>query len=129
MGRPAVEAKLRQLAVTRRLTAIDEQDFQRCSDGYRPQVGALEAVDKLTIKRQFGPYHWVVEADRTGCVDNIDHAWRIRMLAERIDDRALWRLIKKWLNAGVLDPDGQVLHPATATPQGGIISPILANGY
>jgi group II intron reverse transcriptase/maturase len=89
----------------------------------------LDAVDKLTIKRQFGRYNWVVEADIKGFFDNIDHEWMIRMLAERIDDRALLRLIKKWLKAGVLDTDGKVLHPATGTPQGGIVSPILANVY
>lgn len=129
LGIPAVEDKLLQLAVTRLLTAIYEQDFLRCSYGYRPHMGALDAVDKLTIKLQFGRYNWVVEADIQGFFDNIDHEWMIRMLAERIDDRALLRLIKKWLKAGVLDTDGQVLHPVTGTPQGGIVSPILANVY
>ena len=71
----------------------------------------------------------VVEADIKGFFDNIDHDWMIRMLAERIDDRALLRLIRKWLKAGVLDTDGKVLHPVTGTPQGGIVSPILANVY
>jgi group II intron reverse transcriptase/maturase len=129
LGIPAVEDKLLQLAVTRLLTAIYEQDFLRGSYGYRPHIGALDAVDKLTIKLQFGRYNWVVEADIKGFFDNIDHVWMIRMLAERIDDRALLRLIKKWLKAGVLDTDGQVLHPVTGTPQGGIVSPILANVY
>ena len=124
-----MEDELLQLAVTRILTAIDEQDFLRCSDGYRPHTGALDAVDKLTIKLQFGRYNWVVEADITGFFDNIDHEWMIRMLAERIDDRALLRLIQKWLKAGVLDTDGKVLHPVTGTPQGGVVSPILANVY
>ncbi|MGH8056824.1 MAG: reverse transcriptase domain-containing protein, partial [Candidatus Entotheonellia bacterium] len=129
LGIPAVEDTRRQLAVTRLLTAIYEQDFLRCSDGYRPHIGALDAVDKLTITLQFGRYNWVVEADITGFFDTIDHEWMIRMLAERIDDRALRRLIKQWLNAGVLDTDGQVRHPVTGTPQGGIVSPILANVY
>jgi RNA-directed DNA polymerase len=129
LGIPAVEDKLLQLAVTRLLTAIYEQDFLRCSYGYRPQVGALDAVDKLTIKLQFGRYNWVVEADITGFFDNIDHEGMIRMVAERIDDRALLRLIQKWLNAGVLDTDGTVLHPVTGTPQGGVVSPLLANVY
>jgi len=129
LGIPAVEDKLLQLAVTRILTAIYEQDFLRCSYGYRPQIGALDAVDKLTIKLQFGRYNWVVEADIKGFFDNIDHDWMIRMLAERIDDRALLGLIKKWLKAGVLDTDGKVLHSVTGTPQGGIVSPILSNLY
>ena len=71
-----------------------------------PMLVPLDAVDTLTIKLQFGRYNWVVEADITGFFDNIDHEWLIRMLAERIDDRALLRLIKKWLKAGVLDTDG-----------------------
>lgn len=129
LGIPAVEDKLLQLAVARLLEAIYEQDFLRCSDGYRPQVGALEAVDTLTIKLQFGRYAWVVEADITKFFDTIDHDWMVRMWAERIDDGALLRLIQKWLKAGVLDTDGQVLHPVTGTPQGGTVSPILANVF
>ncbi len=126
LGMPVVEEKLVQLAVTRLLTAIDEQDCLRWSSGYRPHVGALDAVDALTIKLQCGRANWVVEADITGCFDHIDHEWLLRMLAERIDDRALIRLIKKWLKAGGLDTDGTVRHPATGSPQGGVVSPILA---
>ena len=129
LGIPAVEDKLLQLAVTRILTAIYEQDFLRCSYSYRPGIGDLDAVDKLTIKLQFGRYNWVVEVDIKGFFDNIDHSWMIRMLEERIEDRAFLRLIKKWLRAGVLDTEGKVLHPATGTPQGGIVSPVLANVY
>jgi RNA-directed DNA polymerase len=129
LGIPAVEDKLLQLAVARLLEAIYEQDFLRCSDGYRPHVGALDAGDTLTIKLQFGRYAWVVEADIKKFFDTIDHDWMVRMLAERIDDGALLRLIRKWLKAGVLDTDGQVLHPVTGTPQGGTVSPRLANVF
>jgi len=69
LGIPVVEDKLVQLAVTRLLTAIYEQDFLRGSSGYRPHVGALEAIDTLTIKLPFGRYNWVVEADLTGFLD------------------------------------------------------------
>ena len=64
-----------------------------------------------------------------GSFDNLDHDWLLKMLAEHIDDQALLHLIAKWLKAGVLDTDGVVLHPTTGTPQGGIVSPILANIY
>jgi group II intron reverse transcriptase/maturase len=129
LGIPATEDKLLQLAVKRLLEAIYEQDFLSCSYGYRPQVGALEAVDQLTVRLQFGGYHQIVEADIKGFFDNLSHEWLLRMLAERIDDQPLLRLIKKWLNAGVLDTDGKVRRPESGTPQGGIISPILANVY
>jgi RNA-directed DNA polymerase len=69
LGMPVVEDKLVQRAVTRLLTAIYEQDFLRGSEGYRPHIGALDAVEALTIKLQCGQYHWVVEADITGFFD------------------------------------------------------------
>src|SRR5216684_3506357 len=129
LGIPATEDKLLQLAVKRLLEAIYEQDFLSCSYGYRPRVGALEAAEQLRAKLQFGGYHHVVEADIKGFFDNLSHEWMLRMLTERIDDQAILRLIKKWLKAGVLDTDGKVLRPEGGTPQGGIISPLLANVY
>jgi len=129
LGIPAGEDKLLQLAVARLLEALYEQDCLRCRYGYRPQVGALDAVDTLTITLQFGRYAWVVEADIKTCFDTIDHDWMVRMLEERIDDGALLRLIRKWLKAGVLDTDGPVLHPVPGTPQGGTVSPVLANVF
>ena len=129
LGIPAVEDKLLQMAVKRILEAIYEQDFYRCSYGYRPNTGALEAVAKLTVKLQFGKYNYVVEADIKGFFDNIDHDWLLRMLGERIDDVAFLNLIRKWLKAGILDTDGKIIHPESGTPQGGIVSPVLANVY
>ncbi|MFZ5534583.1 MAG: group II intron reverse transcriptase/maturase, partial [Patescibacteria group bacterium] len=129
LGIPATQDKLLQIAVKRILEAIFEQDFLLCSYGYRPNVGILDAVDKLTVKLQFGKYNYVVEADISGFFDNIDHAWLLKMLAERVDDKSFLWLIEKWLKAGVLETDGKVLHPVTGTPQGGIVSPILANIY
>lgn len=129
LGIPATQDKLLQLAVKRILEAIYEQDYFRCSYGYRPNIGAVDAVDKLTLKLQFGKYNYVVEADIQGYFDHIDHSWLLKMLARRIDDQALLRLIAKWLKAGVLETNGQVVHPSTGTPQGGIISPLLANVY
>ena len=71
----------------------------------------------------------MVEADIKSFFDHVDHEWMVRMLQERVDDRVFVRLIKKWLRAGVLEEDGRVTHPAKGTPQGGVISPILANIY
>jgi group II intron reverse transcriptase/maturase len=129
LGLVATQDKLLQMAVKRILQAIYEQDFLDCSYGYRPNVSALDAVDKLTVKLQFGKYNHLVEADIRGFFDNLEHGQLLSMLAERIDDKALLWLIKKWLDAGVLDTDGKVLRPETGSIQGGIISPILANVY
>jgi len=129
LGIPATQDKLLQIAVKRILEAIFEQDFLNCSYGYRPGVGVLDAVDKLTVKLQFGRYSYVVEADISGCFDNIDHEWLLKMLAERVADKSFVWLIGKWLKAGVLETDGKVVHPLTGSPQGGIVSPILANIY
>ena len=129
LGIPAVEDKLLQMGVKRILEAIYEQDFLRCSYGYRPGVGALHAIDDLTIKLQFGRYEYVVEADIKSYFDNISHEWMVKILEERIDDGPFLRLIAKWLKAGILEPDGEAVHPVTGTPQGGIVSPVLANVY
>lgn len=129
LGIPATQDKLLQIAVKRILEAIFEQDFLHCSYGYRPGVGVLDAVDKLTVKLQFGSYKYIVEADISGFFDNIDHDWLLKMLAARVDDKSFLWLIGKWLKAGVLETDGKVLHPVTGTPQGGIVSPVLANIY
>jgi RNA-directed DNA polymerase len=71
----------------------------------------------------------MVEADIEGFFDHLDHGWLVKMLEQRVADRSFLRLIRKWLKAGILEADGQVLHPATGTPQGGIVSSILANIY
>ena len=71
----------------------------------------------------------MVEVDVQGFLDHVAHPWRVDMLRVRIDDRAFLRLIRKWLKAGVLEPDGPVVHPETGTPQGGTQSPVLAHAY
>jgi len=129
LGIPAIEDKLLQLGVAKILSAIYEQDFLDCSYGFREGIGPLNAVQDLTLDLQYGSFGWIVDADIKGFFDNIDHEWMIRMLEERIDDRAFINLIRKWLKAGILETDGKVVHPATGTPQGGIVSPVLANIY
>ena len=129
LGIPTLEDRLLQKAVAMILGAIYESTFLDSSHGYRPgrsQKGALTAIrDELN----FGNYNYVVEADIKGFFDNLDRGWLIKMLEERIDDRKLIRLIKKWLNAGILETDKMMINPLTGTPQGGIVSPILANVY
>ena len=129
LGIPVLEDKLLQMAVTQILLAIYEVDFLPCNYGYRPRLGAHHAIKVLTDELQFGGYHFVVEADIKGFFDNIRWDWLERMLEERIQDGAFLNLIRKWLRAGILEEDGKVIHPQTGTPQGGVISPVLANIY
>ena len=111
------------------LEAIYDPNFYEHSYGYRRGLGAHDAVKQLKLSLQFKPVRYVVEADIKGFFDNIDHDYLLKMLAQKIDDKAFINLISKWLKAGILDTDGKVIHPYTGTPQGGIISPILANIY
>jgi len=129
LGIPVLEDKLVQHAAKAILEAIYEADFIEYSFAYRPGRSAKDAVNELCFRLQFAPVSWVVEADIKGFFDNIDHEWMLRMLEERIDDRAFVRLIGKWLKAGVLEDIHTVTHPGAGTPQGGVISPILANIY
>jgi len=129
LGIPATEDKLVQVVVARILNAIYEQDFLPNSFGYRPGIGPREAVQDITSALYWGKYSYIVDADIKGFFDSIDHEWLIKMLEQRIDDRAFIGLIRKWLKAGVLTPEGQVEHPVTGTQQGGIVSPVLANIY
>jgi RNA-directed DNA polymerase len=129
LGIPALEDKLLQVAAASILAAIYEQDFSDSSWGYRPGRGPRQASRVLAGRLAIGKYHWIVEADIRGFFDRIDHDWLLRMIGERVNDAAFTGLIAKWLEAGVLEEDGKVVHPVTGTPQGGIISPILANIY
>ena len=128
LGLPTLRDKIAQRAVASILEAIYEQDFLKCSYGYRPRVGAQLAVKDLT-KELTQKYSYIVEADIRSFFDNIDHEWLMRMLKLRIKDKPFLHLIKKWLKAGILDTDGKTVIPETGCPQGSIISPILANIY
>jgi RNA-directed DNA polymerase len=129
LGIPALEDKLVQSAVTAILLAIFEMDFLPCSYGYRPGISAHDAIKALTQELQWGRHNFVYEADIKGFFENIRWDWLERMLQQRIADGAILNLIRKWLRAGILEEDGRVVHPQSGTPQGGIISPVLANIY
>jgi len=127
LGIPALEDKIIQQAANKLLQAIFEADYLEVSKGYRPNRGARDASQELREQLFLERVHWVVEADIKGFFENVDHDWLCRMLERRVDDKAFISLICKWLKAGVLEEAGEVIHPATGTPQGGIISPVLAN--
>ena len=129
LGIPALEDKLVQTAAASILSAIYEEDFLDTSWGYRPGRGAQQASRILAGRLAIGKYHTVVEADIRGFFDKIDHTWLMKMIEQRVHDKAFCHLITKWLKAGILTEDKHVIHPVTGTPQGGIISPVLANIY
>jgi group II intron reverse transcriptase/maturase len=129
LGIPVVGDKVVQTAASSILSAIYEEDFLPFSHGYRRGKGPQKAALKLSERIHRGKFRWVVDADIKGFFDNLDHDWLIRMLSERIEDSSFLRLIKKWLKAGILEEDGKVIYPVTGTPQGGIVSAVLANIY
>jgi len=129
LGIPVLEDKIVQYAVKEILESIWESEFHDESIGYRAGKGARQSSLELREALNGGEYRWVVEADIRGFFEHVDHGWLVRMLELRIADRSLIRLIVKWLKAGVMEEGSDVVHPATGTPQGGVISPILANIY
>lgn len=129
LGLPTIEDKLVQQSVADILQSIWEQDFLRNSYGYRPNKSAHQAIQSLQLNLQYKGFGYIVEADIKGFFDNMDHAWLMRMLRQRIDDERLLSLINQWLKARIKEPDGQYQKPRAGTPQGGVISPILANLY
>ena len=129
LGIPTLEDRLLQLACAKILTSIFDSDFVETSYGYRAKRSAKEAIEDLQFNLQFGKFGYIVEADIQGFFDNMDHDWVLRMLRERIDDAAFLNLVGKWLKAGILDTDGKLIHPESGTPQGGVVSPVLANVY
>ena len=129
LGIPVIADKLLQLTVAKVLEAIYEQDFLPCSYGYRPRTGAHRAIKDLTSELKSREYRVVVEADIKGYFNAINHDLLMDMLSKRIDDKPFLKLIRKWLKAGVLETDGQVMHPVLGTAQGGSISPILVGWF
>ena len=128
LGVPTLEDKLVQSATAEVLNAVFEQDFLGFSYGFRPGRSQHNALDALTVGLKKRKVNWVLDADIRGFFDAINHEWLIRFLEHRIGDQRVIRHVKKWLKAGVLE-DGKVTWEDHGTPQGGSISPLLANIY
>jgi RNA-directed DNA polymerase len=128
IGIPAFEDKVLQRAVAMVLGAVYEEDFLDCSYGFRPRRSAHQALEDLWRIAMNMSGSWVVEIDIQGFFDALDRSHLRSMLDQRVRDGVLRRTIDKWLKAGVLEAGG-VVHPELGTPQGGVISPLLANIY
>jgi RNA-directed DNA polymerase len=128
LGIPTLEDKLVQGITKRVLDQVYEREFFGFSYGFRPGRGAHQALDALTVAIQRKKVSWVLDADIRGFFDAIDHDCLMTMIERRIGDQRVLRHIKKWLNAGVLE-DGSKTQAEYGTPQGGSISPLLANIY
>ncbi|HEX5719538.1 MAG TPA: group II intron reverse transcriptase/maturase [Thermoanaerobaculia bacterium] len=128
LGVAALEDKIVQRAVVEVLNAIYETDFLGFSYGFRPGRSQHDALDALAVGLQRRKVNWVLDADIRAFFDSLSHAWLMRFLEHRIGDRRVLRLIGKWLKAGVLE-DGTWAPSEEGTPQGAVISPLLANVY
>jgi len=128
LGIAALEDKIVQHAVGEVLSAIYEEDFRGFSYGFRPGRGQHDALDALWVGLVHRRVSWVLDADIRGFFDALDHGWLLRFLEHRIGDRRILRLVRKWLRAGVLE-DGRRSRSERGTPQGAVISPLLANVY
>jgi group II intron reverse transcriptase/maturase len=128
IGIPTFEDKIVQRAVVMLLSAIYERDFYDFSYGSRPGKGAHQALRDLRNQCMSLGGGWIVDADICGFFDNVNRELLRQILRQRVNDGGILRLIGKWLRAGVLEGE-QLLHPETGTPQGGVISPLLANLY
>ena len=128
LGVPVLEDKLVQRATVEVLNAIYETDFLGFSYGFRPGRSQHHALDALYTGLLTKKVNWVLDADIRGFFDAIDHEWLGKFVGHRIADRRVVRLIAKWLNAGVLE-DGARTRSVEGTPQGGSVSPLLANIY
>lgn len=128
LGIAALEDKIVQQAVRVILEQIYEEDFLGFSYGFRPRRGCHNALDALYVGMNQANVNWVLDADIRGFFDAIDHTWMLRFLEHRIADRRILRLIRKWLISGVSE-EGQWSRTTVGTPQGAVISPILANVF
>jgi group II intron reverse transcriptase/maturase len=128
LGIAALEDKMVQQAVVTILNLIYEVDFKGFSYGFRPGRSPHQALDALYVGIQGKRVNWVLDADIRGFFDNMSHEWTMKFVEHRVADRRMLRLIQKWLKAGVSE-DGQWSETEVGTPQGAVVSPLLANVY
>jgi RNA-directed DNA polymerase len=128
LGVAALEDKVVQQAVVTILNQIYEVDFKGFSYGFRPGRSPHQALDALTVGIQRKKVNWVLDADIRGFFDNMSHEWTVKFIEHRVADRRILRLIQKWLKAGVSE-DGQWSETKLGTPQGAVVSPLIANVY
>ena len=128
LGIAALEDKIVQRAVVVVLNAIYEEDFLGCSYGFRPGRSQHDALDALCVGITTTQVNWILDADIRSFFDRIDQTWLVRFLEHRISDERIIRLVRKWLKAGVLDK-GEVTVSDEGTPQGAVISPLMANVF
>ena len=128
LGIPALEDKLVGGAMVRILEQVYEQDFIDDSYGFRPGRGCHDALRALSRTVESGRIHWIVEADIKGFFDNVEHDWLLKFLSHRIGDKRVQRYVVRFLKAGVME-EGKRLASDEGVPQGGSISPMLANVY
>jgi len=128
IGIPVLEDKIVQRATVEVLNAVYEIDFMGFSYGFRPGRSQHDALDAVSVGLESRKVNWVLDADIRGFFDTIDHGWLVKFIEHRIADQRVVRHVKKWLNAGVLE-EGKRIQVREGTPQGGSISPLLANIY
>lgn len=128
IGIPVLEDKIVQRAAVQVLSAVWETDFLGFSYGYRPGRSAHMALDALTVGIETRKVNWLLDADIRGFFDTLNHEWLMQFVERRIADPSVRRHIQKWLNAGVME-DGRRVEQDEGVPQGGSVSPLLANLY